>query len=259
MATAVILGSAFRSEQLGGRPLVPIDLTTPFGNTIVHRYGQEAFVLFRHGVPHRCLPHQINLRAQASALAQLGCKSVLLTSSAGVLDLEVPLMRPLPVGDLLMLENRLPDGSLCTMFTEPSDEHGHLVLDGGLFSRELNQQLVQIAADEKIALGPRVIFAYAPGPRTKTPTENAFLAKQGVQVNSMSLGPETVLLNELEIPVVAVVVGHKYSHPDAGQGLANPDIAKSLEDSRQNLEQLAIAFLERARPVPFGNHLYRFG
>jgi len=36
-------------------------------------------------------------------------------------------------------------------------------------------------------------------------------------------------------------------------------VAASLEGSRAELERLAIAFLQEAEPVPFGNHVYRFG
>ena len=53
---------------------------------------------------------------------------------------------------------------------------------------------------------PRVVFGYAPGPRTKTAAENAMWARLGADVASMTLAPEIVLANELEIPCAALVV-----------------------------------------------------
>ncbi|MCP4804582.1 MAG: hypothetical protein GY913_29765 [Proteobacteria bacterium] len=96
-----------------------------------------------------------------------------------------------------------------------------------------------------------------PGPRTKTPAENRWLASTGAQVNSMSVAPELVIANELGIPCAALVVGHKLSHPDHPA----PDrtgIAESLERSRA--EQLAVVehFLASAPAVPFANTLFRF-
>jgi purine nucleoside phosphorylase len=101
------------------------------------------------------------------------------------------------------------------------------------------------------------VFAYVGGPRGKTAAENRMWHALGAQVNSMSLGPEVVLANELEIPTAALVVGHKYSVPDRD----NPDeggVTASLDASRAAMERVVDAFLSGAAPVAFGNHLYRF-
>lgn len=258
MTVAVVVGSSFSegfSEALG---LVAEQVDTRHGRATLHRSPRGSWVLFRHGVPHRLLPQHINWRANAQALKQVGVSSLLVTSSVGVLDGALPLYRPLLVADLLMLENRLPDGTLCTLFTEPASDHGHLVLEEGLFSSRLDAQLRSQAAHDGIALGPSVVFGYAPGPRTKTRAENAAWARLGAQVNSMTLGPEVVLANELGIACSAVVVGHKYSLPGA---VTTPQdsIADSLVLARKQLERLVTSFLDRGEWVPFANHLFSFG
>lgn len=255
MAVAVILGSAFGDGGPPGVKLVAETVATPFGPAVLHRVTggpRPAFVLFRHGSPHTFLPPQIPYRAHAWALREVGVRSLLVTSSVGVLDAAAPLNRLLPVGDLLMPDNRLPDGSTCTMWPTPAPGQGHLVLGEGLFSRALTAQVAGLAA-----LGPPVVFAYVGGPRTKTPAENRLWARWGAQVNSMTLGPEVVLAGELGIACAGVVVGHKYSHPD----IPTPDAAgvrESLAASRAALGDLVAAFLRRGRPVAAGNHLYRF-
>jgi len=119
--------------------------------------------------------------------------------------------------------------------TDVVGEPGHLVLGGrgGLFHPALTAfareaaRLAQGAPPSSAAAegGRRpepaggeggVVFAYVPGPRTKTPAENAAWRLAGADVNSMTLGPEVVLAAELGVPTAAVVVGHKRSGKGGG-------------------------------------------
>jgi len=259
-AIAVILGSAFADSVPGGFDLEPKEIETDWGTQTLYRLTEvepPAYVLFRHGSPHRLLPNQINYRAQAAALNAVGCQALLVTSSVGVLDPDVPLYRPLLVNDLLMPENRLPDGSACTMFTRPTGDHGHLVLDVGLFAPSLNDQLRTLAREERAPIQEAVTFAYVQGPRSKTAAENRALPRLGAQVNSMTLGPEVVLANELEIPCAGLVVGHKYSIPDRDPPERDA-LSETLDRSRDEQERIVTAFLEHGEGVPFPNTIYRF-
>lgn len=259
---AIILGTAFSNDLPAGLSHHPETIPTPAGPWTLHRIDgldHPAYLSFRHGVPHRLLPHQIPYRAQAHALRAVDCGALLVTSSVGVLDPSLPLYRPLAVSDLLMLDNRLPDGSTCTVFTEPAPDHGHLVLHDGLFSRELTDQIAQLAEGEGAPIAGEAVFAYAGGPRTKTRAENRLLGKLGAQVNSMTLGPEVVLANELEIPCAGLVVGHKYSVPDRDAPSDDAAMAETLVESRRGMERILLAFLRHGRPVPFRNQIYRFG
>jgi len=261
-ATAVILGSAFGPDFAKRFDPAPLSVKTEWGIAKVHVFAEAprsapAYAIFRHELPHRLLPNQINYRANAAALRQLDCRALLVNSSVGVLDPKIPLFHPMLVSDLLMPENRLPDGSACTMFPQPVSGQGHLALDEGLLSSALSEAVH--ALDPKSVRPARqgLVFAYAGGPRTKTPAENAALARLGAQVNSMTLAPEIVLANELEIPCAALVAGHKLSIP----GVAIPDgagIAASLEKAREATERLLLSFLSKVGPAPFRNRIHRF-
>jgi len=257
---AAILGSAFANSIPDAWNLTPVTVDTPHGRHTLHRVDgidRPAYVSFRHGLPHRFLPNQINYRAQAAALKQVGCEALLVTSSVGVLDADVPINRPLLVHDLIMLDNRLPDGSACTMFTEPAADHGHLVLNDGMFSPALNNQMRSLARDVDAPIADAVVFAYVQGPRSKTPAENRLWPRLGAQVNSMTLGPEVVLANELEIPCAGLVVGHKYSIPDR-EPPKQDALADTLDRSRNEQQDIVSTFLRNGTSVPFGNTLYRF-
>ena len=259
-AVAAILGSAFSDSLPGELDLTTETVETEWGDQTLHRLDtadRPAYVLFRHDLPHRLLPNQINYRAQAAALQAVGCEALLVTSSVGVLDPDVPINRPLLVEDLLMLENRLPDGSACTMFAEPSPAHGHLVLDDSLFATELTEQVRDLAGKVRASVADEVTFAYVQGPRSKTAAENRALPRLGAQVNSMTLGPEVVLANELEIPCAGLVVGHKYSIPDRDPP-EQEALSATLDRSREEQERIVTAFLREGTPVEFPNTIYRF-
>ena len=292
--------------------LKKISVGTPWGVVeLCEAHGLRSdlrtFVIYRHGFPHNTLPHLINYRGYAAALKLLNCTELLITSSVGVLDEKVPLNTPLLLGDLLMPDMRLPTGDLCTMFSSPSmtQEYSastsddsivssdvleaearlthalrpaHLVWQGPHSTSALDQQLIEIAAQHSITALPAVRFAYVPGPRTKTPAENAFWYQAGAQVNSMSVGPELVLANELEISTSTLLVGHKRSrvstqapHPSPLHDKKQPTdtslvakentqqlLTQTLDRSHAILEKLVITFLKSAVPTTFPHHLYRF-
>ena len=258
---AVILGSAFERTIPEALDMQPVEIDTDWGRQKMFKTtrpdDREAYAIVRHGVPHHLLPNQINYRAQAAALKEVNCGALLINSSVGVLDAALPLYKPMLLTDLMMPENRLPDGSTCTMFTEPAGRQGHLVLNEGLFSEELSDEIYKLGPDAIHRAEGDLVFVYAGGPRSKTPAENRMWAQLGAQVNSMTLAPEVVLANELEIPVAGLVVGHKYSVP----GIDNPpeeDIRETLEQARSATEKILLTFLREGEPATFGNHIYRY-
>ena len=109
-----------------------------------------------------------------------------------------------------------------------------------------------------------------PGPRTKTALENKYWLQLGAQVNSMSIGPEVVLAQEMEIPAVALLVGHKYSKYTLNReqsrdqlmvsekNLAMNAMQTSLINARQATESIIEIILKEIQTVDFDHYLYRF-
>lgn len=257
----IILGSAFHPDMLPSHSVTPFSVDTPWGAWMLHQVqGLErpAYLSFRHGYPHHLLPNQIPYRAQAAAFEAVHCGALLVTSSVGVLTPDLPLYTPLLATDILTLDNRLPDGTACSMFIEPTPNHGHLVLNEGLFSSELAEQLKAIGSTCGLVSDADVVFGYVGGPRTKTKAENRMWHSLGAHVNSMTLAPEVILANELGIATAGVVVGHKYSVPDIEAPPDHASVATSLVNSREALRKIVHLFIEQGRPVPFKNHLYHY-
>lgn len=260
-AVGVIVGSAFSLDVLEDLDPETVEVDTPWGRWQLWRLrgvDRTAVVSFRHGFPHRLLPNQIPFRAQAHALAAARCGALLVTSSVGVLDASLPLFAPMLVGDILMLENRLPDGTACTMFQEQRRDQAHLVLREGLLSDRLTETVGALCRAEGWEPVKDLVFGYVGGPRTKTAAENRMWAGLGAQVNSMTLAPEIVLANELAIPCAGLVVGHKHSLVGPTLPAGPNAVSDSLAASKIALGRIVRRFLQEAAPVPFGNELFRF-
>ena len=81
MAIAVVVGSAFEASGALGLALEPIVGPDVLGDHTVFRVTDrpDAYVVFRHGRPHRWLPNHIPYRAIARFLAELDCGALLCT------------------------------------------------------------------------------------------------------------------------------------------------------------------------------------
>jgi len=154
----------------------------------------------RHGAGHARLSNHVTHRANIWALKELGATAVIACTACGAVDPSLELGSVIVFDDLHFSSNRLPDGSLCTFFTEPGDrQRGHWILHGGPFSEDIRRALLASAA----AAGHPVVdggaYGHVDGPRFNTPSEIAQLAACGVVAVSQTAGPETVLCGELEL------------------------------------------------------------
>src|SRR3979411_854738 len=203
MSVGIITGSGTHALP-GFEGGEAVSVQTPFGLTSLTRGsygGVDAVHVSRHGAGHARLSNHVTHRANIWALKELGATSVIACTACGAVDPTLELGALGVFGDLPFASNRLPDGSLCTFFTEPGDRlRGHWILHGSPFSAQLRATLPQAPA----AAGPPVrdggAYGHVDGPRFNTPTEIAQLAACGVAAVSQTAGPETVLCGELELP-----------------------------------------------------------
>ena len=183
-------------------------VATPYGEVSVTSgsyAGERLLHIARHGIGHALLSSAVNHRANIWALKQLGASCVIGLTACGAVDPELELGSLIIFDDLHFISNRLPDGSICTFFTEPGDpQRGHWVLHGGPFSAELQQVLAQAAIASGNAFQAGGIYGHVDGPRFNTPVEIAQLAACGVAAVSQTGGPETVLCGEVELPFALV-------------------------------------------------------
>jgi 5'-methylthioadenosine phosphorylase len=196
----IITGSGI--YRLAGDPeLYPVETRFGEAEVAVTEVGPWTVgSISRHGAGHHHLPHTVPHQAHLAALEQLGARAVLATTAVGVVDPGISLGRPIIFDDLFFPENLLPDGSACTIFTEPGEPaRGHLIQDEP-FAPSLRRKM-ELAADS-LDLEATVggVYAHTSGPRFETRSEIRWLKSVGVAAVSQTCGPEVVLAGELELP-----------------------------------------------------------
>src|SRR5690349_6394994 len=181
----------------------PESVPTPWGEALVSRgtfAGTEVLHVSRHGAGHPRLSNHVTHRANIAALKALGASGVLAVTVCGAVDPALPLGSLVCFDDLHFVSNRLPDGSLCTFFTEPgARERGHWIYEGP-FSPVIRRALLDGAAGAGVDVVDGGCYGHVDGPRFNTRAEIRGLAACGVTAVSQTAGPETVLAGEAELP-----------------------------------------------------------
>lgn len=264
MAVAIITGSGTHvlasfeaSEQ--------ITVDTPYGAAEVTRgryAGSEVLHLSRHGAGHVRLSNQVEHRANIWALKELGASAVIGCTACGAVDATLELGSLVVFDDLHFSSNRLPDGSLCTFFTEPGDPAGgHWILHGGPFSERVRRALIEGAQTAGHAVRAGGTYGHVDGPRFNTPSEIAQLGACGVTAVSQTAGPETVLCGELELPYGLIGFVTDYANEViAGEPTPVATLIELMGKSSGILADVLAAALPRlagAAAAPAGT-VYRF-
>src|SRR5438477_6640124 len=183
MAVGIITGSGtYALPGFEGEESVSVE--TPFGSTSLTRGrygGVEALHVSRHGAGHARLSNHVTHRANVWALKELGATTVIGCTACGGVDPTLELGSLIVFDDLHFTSNRLPDGSLCTFFSEPGDpRRGHWILHGGPFSQRARDALLAAAMRAGYPTWDGGTYGHVDGPRFNTPTEIAQLAACGV-------------------------------------------------------------------------------
>src|SRR3954454_1481551 len=120
MAIGILTGSGtYALPGFSGSGPEPV--ATAWGDALVSRgewAGVEVLHISRHGAGHPRLSNHVTHRTNIAALKALGASGVLAVTVCGAVDPARPLGSLVCCDDLHFLANRLPDGSLCTFFTE---------------------------------------------------------------------------------------------------------------------------------------------
>ena len=183
---------------------VPVTTGTFAGADVVH--------VSRHREGHALLSSAVTHQANISALAAAGAEAILAATVCGTCDPEMELGSLIVFDDLFFLQNRLPDGSLCTLHTEPgAPGRGHWVFEDP-FSAPLRQALLDGARAYGHPVRDGGTYGHVDGPRFNTRAEIAMLRAAGVTAVSQTAGPETVLAGEAGLPFALLGYATDYAN-----------------------------------------------
>jgi 5'-methylthioadenosine phosphorylase len=238
----------------------PKELMTPFGETHIttgRLAGADVMHVSRHRENHRLLSSAVTHQANISGLHARAAEAILAVTVCGAVDPELELGTLIVFDDLHFPSNRLPDGSLCTLHTQPGKPgRAHWIFDRP-FSPVLRQALIEGARDAGHAVVDGGCYGHVDGPRFNTKSEIRALSAVGVTGVSQTAGPETVLAGEAGIPYALVGFATDYAN-----GVAEADtpvdtlielIGKSTEVFADTL-RAAIPLIDESALEPTGTH-----
>lgn len=187
-----------REERLVATPHgeVTVVLGTLAGAPVAH--------VPRHGAGHARLSHQLTPRATVAAVAAAGARAMVSTTVCGAVDPSLALGSLVVFDDLHFPSNRLADGSLCTLFTDPAmPGRGHWIHERP-FADGVRRGLLEGARAAGLEVRDGGTYGHVDGPRFNTRSEIAQLAAAGVAAVSQTGGPETVLAGEARLPFALI-------------------------------------------------------
>ncbi|MDX6665790.1 MAG: 5-methylthioadenosine phosphorylase [Solirubrobacteraceae bacterium] len=241
----------------------PQEVATPFGPAFVSAgalAGVDVLHIARHRAGHELLSSQVTHQANVWALRERGAKGVLAVTVCGALDPGLPLGSLVVFDDLHFLANRLPDGSICSLYTEPgAPGRGHWIFDRP-FSPALRDALLAGSREAGAAARDGGCYGHVDGPRFNTRTEIRMLQQAGVTVVSQTAGPETVLCGEAELPYALLGYATDYANGVAAEPTPVDELVRLIGASTATFAATLAAALPRAAAAelePVGTH-FRF-
>jgi 5'-methylthioadenosine phosphorylase len=214
----------------------------------------------RHGEGHRRLSNHVNHRANVWALKELRADAVIGCTACGALDPDVPLGGLILFDELHFVVNRLPDGSLCTLYAQEGDpDRGHWII-GPPYSPDLRAVLVAGAQEAGVKFRDGGCYGHVDGPRFNTRTEIASMAHAGVTAVSQTGGPEAVLCGEAELPFASMGYATDYANGVSPDPTPVEELIRLMGESTATFAAVLAAALPKlhgAELAPAGT-VYRF-
>jgi len=207
---AIIGGSGLENPDILKNPDT-LNIDTPFGKpSSVFKTGtiegKEVAILSRHGLEHSIPPTQVNNRANIWAIREIGCTHIITTTACGSLREEIKR------GDLVILDQfidftRHREITFFDKFEKGIMKHAPM---SDPFDANLRQKLIESAGSLNLNFHPIGTVITIEGPRFSTRAESNIFRMWGADVINMSVAPECILANELEIPYASVALSTDY-------------------------------------------------
>jgi len=207
---AIIGGSGLEDPDILKSPKI-IKVKTPYGeptsDLTTGKIGNiDVVILSRHGKKHTIPPTQVNNRANIWALKEQGCDYILATTACGSLREEIGR------GDLVILDQFIDftKHRKTTFFDEfkPGEMKHTPMADP--FDSKLRELLIESSEELKLTYHKNGTVVSIEGPRFSTRAESNMFRMWGADVINMSVAPEAILANEIEIPYAAIAMSTDY-------------------------------------------------
>ncbi|MBS3137963.1 S-methyl-5'-thioadenosine phosphorylase [Candidatus Woesearchaeota archaeon] len=168
--------------------------------------GIDVVLLARHGREHTIPPTFVNNKANISALKEIGCTHIIATTAVGSLRKEIGR------GDLVIIDQfidftRRRDVSFFQQYESHKSIHTPMAEP---FSKQLRELLNQTCEELKLKHHKSGTVITIEGSRFSTKAESRMFRSWGADIINMSISPEAILANELQIPYAVIAMSTDY-------------------------------------------------
>ncbi len=203
--------------------------------------GKDVVLIARHGRQHTIPPTQVNFRANIQALKDQGCTHILATTACGSLREEIGR------GDLVILDQfidftRLRKLTFYEEFKPGEVKHTPMAEP---FHREMRDKLINAAQELQLKHHAKGTVITIEGPRFSTKAESHMFRSWGADVINMSVAPECILANEIQLPYAAVAMSTDYDCWKENEAPVTwEEILKVFNQNAENVKKLLIKVIE---------------
>lgn len=159
----------------------------------------------------------------------LGIKHLLVSNASGAVNLNFK------KGEIMLIDDHINLQGDSPLAFRGVEQMGERFVDmSAPYDAEMNQKIVQIAADKNITLH-KGVYASVVGPQLETRAEYRYLKIIGADAVGMSTVPEIIVANHLKLPVAAVSVLTDECDPENLKPVDIADIIASAEKAEPNM------------------------
>ncbi len=169
---------------------------------------EQAWMIARHGDPHRIPPHRVNYRANIQALKDAGVRQLIAINAVGGINADFA------VGDLVLVDQLIDYtwGRAHTFSDGPEHPLAHIEF-AQPFDGATRTALIRAAQAAGVALHLSGCYGATQGPRLETAAEILRLKRDGCDVVGMTGMPEAALAREAGMDCACLCV---VANPAAG-------------------------------------------
>jgi len=218
-----------------------IEVNTPYGSpsstlTGGEIAGVEVRLLSRHGKKHQLSPTQVNYQANIHALHQQNVTHIIATTACGSLREEIDR------GHLVIVDQFIDftRHRKITFNESFAEEAGHVAMADPFDSR-IRELLIAKAEELGYVTHKSGTVITIEGPRFSTRAESRMFRIWGADVINMSIAPEAILANEVDIPYAVVAMSTDYDCWKEDEAPVSwNEILKVFEENADNVKNLLL-------------------
>lgn len=259
---AFIGGTGLYSLDLA-EELCPLRVSTEYGEVQLYKgkYQEESiYFMARHGGTHSVAPHEVNYRANISALKILGVQQVISTAAVGSLQ------QKFYPGSMVIIDQFIDftKSRVSTFFTGKDKPVVHTDFTEP-YCPALRQLLFSQAKKLQLPVWDGGTYVSTEGPRFESSAEIQMYSRLGGELVGMTNVPEVVLAREAGLCYATVALVTNYAAGISPTLLTHEEVMEVMENKKEELHRLFSDLLknsftsEKCRCHEFGSYFQAHG